>query len=87
MHQQDKEKENEQNVPRYPAFEEFLRLHPPGREHEKDLNYYSTNEILGMCNDIAFDDRLSESMLLELLKGHQYDLINFGGTTPKWRIK
>lgn len=81
------QKQDKEELPYHPTFDQFLKQHPPGRENEDGLDYYSTNEILAICHDIAYDEFLNEQTLLALLTGHQYDLINFGGSIQKWRIK
>lgn len=79
--------DEEQNAPPVkPALEEFMRLNPPAHTKEEIKNYYSTSEVLSACNDIAYDEYLTEDLVLQILKGNQYDLITIGDL-QRWVTK
>ncbi len=83
MHQQ----ENENKPPYKAALEEFIKLNPAAHNKEETKNYFSTAEIVAACNDIAYDETLTEELVLHILKENKYDLITMEGGLQRWVIR
>lgn len=71
----------------FPAIVKWMELNHPASTVEEACNYYSTSEILAMCNDIIFDENLTEGTLFALLTQENYQIINAGGGLQRWIIK
>ena len=81
-----KEEAEEKELPYHPAFDEFMKLNPPCLVAAQAKNYFSTAEIKTMVNEIAFDENLSETFLLGLLLGHDYQMVNLGPGINRWML-
>lgn len=68
------------------AVAEWMKKHKPASTVAEAKNYYSTSEILNMCNDIFFDESLSEEQLFKFLSESGYEMIDMDGL-QRWIIK
>lgn len=78
------DKKEEKELPYFPAFEEFMKLNPPCLVRAQATNFFTTSEIRMMINDIAFDEGLTEPVLLQLLIGYDYQMVNLGPGINRW---
>lgn len=68
------------------AVAEWMKKHKPASTIAEANKYYSTSEILNMCNDIFFDEYLTEEQLYKYLSESGYEIIDMDGL-QRWIIK
>lgn len=70
----------------HPVVIKWIKLHPAAATVYEAKNYFTTSEILGSCNDIFFDEALTEAQLYSFLTQSGYELIDVNGTN-RWITK
>lgn len=70
----------------HPAVKQWMDKNLPAQTVQEARLYFTTMEILSACQDILFDDSLSEVMLFNFLTQSGYHIVDLGGI-QRWIIK
>lgn len=70
----------------HPTVIKWMKLHPAAANVDEAKNYFTTSEILGSCNEIFFDEALTEAKLYSFLTQSGYEIIDVNGTN-RWITK
>lgn len=71
----------------YPSVEQFIKLNPPATTVSSASKYLTTSQILNICNDILYNENLTEEALFNFLKSCNYEMVDIGNNTPCWCIQ
>lgn len=70
----------------HPAVIKWMALNPAALTVDEARNYFTTSEILSSCNDIFFDESLTEFELYTFLTQSGYEIVNINSTN-RWITK
>lgn len=71
----------------FPSLSQFLKSYPPAQEVGEAVNFLSTSQVLGICNDIMFCEALDETVVFSFLKTNNYHLTDVDNSNLCWIIK
>ena len=84
MHQQE---EDQINLKEYPGAEAFVNSNYPAATLQEATQFFSTEEIINMCNDVVYNESLNQELLYKILLQEKFLMVNVGNGIHRWLIK
>lgn len=70
----------------YPALKLFINGNKPATEVCDNIKYLTTFQILTICNDITFDEDLTEKIVHQLMLACGFETIEMGNGIICWAL-